>query len=197
MSKLLIVGEGATEIPFFEVLAGKLGLSSRVEVTERGGKDKNRLKSFLKEYLSFYYDSKNCSRMLVVRDCDGKGAQSAVQSMQDSLDSVRKEEKQIATLLDRMQVDFLVIPHNLEDLLLQVLKHPEVKPCLDNFIKCLQERNIKDIPKKVGKTCFLAYLASMKEPTDRLDKRFVYEQFINLEHPALDFIKEKILVLLK
>ena len=154
--------------------------------------------SFLpEENLSFHYDAENCSRMLIVRDCDGKGEKSAIESMQGSLNYVRKEEKQIEVLLQRMQVDFLVIPDNLEHLLLKVLKYPEIKPCLDNFIECLQSKNIKGIPKKEAKTCFLAYLASMKEPTDRHDKSFVYEQFIDLEHSELNFIKDKILGLLK
>lgn len=191
MSKLLIVTEGVTDQVFFKALAKRMGLEQQIDVTERAGKSKELLDAFLQERLLGYH-SRGFDRILLVRDCDGLGEKAARDSMQSSIERVQKKHSHLTKIFGYMRIDFLVIPNNLEDLLLSILKYPQINPCLDRFIECLKGCAITGIPKKETKTRFLAYLSSMKEPTDRLNEPFVYEQFIHLDHEQLTEMKAKI-----
>lgn len=182
----LLIGEGREEELFFCAMVNHLGLSSSIQVTQYGGKDK--LAGFLAGLKAQTTFSK-LSALGITRDADLDHA-AALASVKTAIDNSK--------LPDTLHVDTYILPKKdtsgaLEALVIEAVSTYPNWPCVEQFMACVSENDQASLsPTEMDKRRIHAWLSTLPKPDLRLGEAAL-KSLIPFDHsafkPITDFLK--------
>ncbi len=185
----LLIGEGREEELFFCAMVNHLGLSSSIQVTQYGGKDK--LAGFLAGLKAQTTFSK-LSALGITRDAD--------QDHAAALNSV-KTAVQNSQLPNTLHIDTYILPKKdtsgaLEALVIEAVSTCPNWSCVEQFMACVSENDKAQLsPTEMDKRRIHAWLSTLSDPELRLGLA-AQKKFIPFDHVAFSPITQFIQSLL-
>jgi len=185
----LLIGEGREEELFFCAMVNHLGLSSSIQVTQYGGKDK--LAGFLAGLKAQTTFSK-LSALGITRDADLDHA-AASASVKTAIENSK--------LPDTLHVDTYILPKKdtsgaLEALVIEAVSTYPNWPCVEQFMACVSENDQASLsPTEMDKRRIHAWLSTLSDPELRLGLA-AKKKFIPFDHVAFSPITQFIQSLL-
>lgn len=200
--KILLV-EGKDEVNFFNALLEHQQITD-VQVIEIGGKDK-----FKSEFPAFITSPgfDHVKIYSIIRDAD-KNVKDTFQSIKNIL---RKYDQPIPNKIEEFveyndkKVGIFIMPGNkaegmLEDLCLTTVSDHPIIPCIDSYIKCIEDRlshekaSTKestnfDLPRNISKSKAHIFISSMPELVNSVGLAAL-KGYLRLAHPSLNDLKK-------
>ena len=172
---IVLVVEGISDKQVFENLFKHLGFDDHIQAISIGGKGHVKDSLPVIKTIPGYYEVLEV--LIIVCDADGDAA-SAFRSSSHALQYHKYIRPTAPFLITSPAIPSAGVPHTavvilpsynrtggLEDLLLDAVRDPKARDCVDKYVECLtNERAKKWRPKDEAKAKLHAYLASRKDP---------------------------------
>lgn len=161
--KLLAV-EGMDEIVFFEELLKYIGLADSIDLVQVGGKDQFKIKMPALQKTSGFL---HLNSIAIIRDADKNGGGAFI-SIKKILEKMNLQPPDAPGMFSSSipRVGVFIIPDNvnqgmLESLCIETVKDKAAMRCVNDFINCSQQLEMK--PHNIDKAKAHAYLSIMPE----------------------------------